>query len=51
MTYTWTDNMMRGGTSCDVDKVADNLMHLKYDSASLPTTPFSVNSAKINASG
>lgn len=30
-TYTWTDDMMRSGSTCDVDKVADNLMHLKYD--------------------
>lgn len=32
-TYTWTDNAMRSGTTCDVDKVADNLMHLKYDTS------------------
>lgn len=30
-TYTWTDNAMQGGTACDVDKVNNNLMHLKYD--------------------
>lgn len=34
-TYTWTDNAMRSGTSCDVDKVADNLMHLKYNAGGL----------------
>lgn len=34
-TYTWTDNTMRGGSSCDVDKVADNLMHLKYNTADI----------------
>lgn len=28
-TYTWTDNMMKSGTECEVDKVADNLMYLK----------------------
>lgn len=32
-TYTWTDNAMQGGTACDVDKVNDNLMHLKYDTS------------------
>lgn len=30
-TYTWTDNAMQGGTACDVDKVNDNLMYLKYN--------------------
>lgn len=34
-TYTWTDNMMRSGSSCDVEKVADNLMHLKYNAGGL----------------
>lgn len=34
-TYTWTDNMMRSGSTCDVDKVADNLMHLKYNAGGL----------------
>lgn len=29
-TYAWTDNAMQGGGACDVDKVNDNLMHLKY---------------------
>lgn len=33
-TYTWTDNAMRSGSTCDVDKVADNLMHLKYNASS-----------------
>lgn len=33
--YTWTDNMMRSGSTCDVDKVADNLMHLKYNAGGL----------------
>lgn len=28
-TYTWTDDTMRSGSKCDVDKVADNLMYLK----------------------
>lgn len=41
-TYTWTDNMMRSGSSCDVDKVADNLMHLKYENPK--ATRFSINS-------
>lgn len=34
-TYTWTDNTMRSGSTCDVDKVADNLMHLKYNAGGL----------------
>lgn len=34
-TYTWTDDMMRSGSTCDVDKVADNLMHLKYNAGGL----------------
>lgn len=34
-TYTWTDDTMRSGTTCDVDKVADNLMHLKYNAGGL----------------
>lgn len=34
-TYTWTDEVMRSNTQCDVDKVADNLMHLKYNSGGL----------------
>lgn len=39
--YTWTDNMMQSGSSCDVDKVADNLMHLKYNA----------NEAQVNSLG
>lgn len=34
-TYTWTDNAMQGGTACDVDKVNENLMHLKYNAGGL----------------
>ena len=34
-TYTWTDNTMRSGSTCDVDKVADNLMYLKYNTAGI----------------
>lgn len=34
-TYTWTDDAMRSGSTCDVDKVADNLMHLKYNAAGI----------------
>lgn len=34
-TYTWTDNAMQGGSACDVDKVNDNLMHLKYNAGGL----------------
>lgn len=41
-TYTWTDNAMRSGSTCDVDKVADNLMYLK-DSA--------VNLSNLTATG
>lgn len=37
-TYTWTDNTMRSGSTCDVDKVADNLMHLKYNAGGLLPT-------------
>lgn len=33
--YTWTDNAMRSNTACDVNKVADNLMHLKYNAGGL----------------
>lgn len=33
--YTWTDDAMRSGSTCDVDKVADNLMHLKYNAGGL----------------
>lgn len=52
-TYTWTDNAMRGGTACDVDKVADNLMHLKYDNVSPQDgkIPYSVTSGKQDANG
>lgn len=34
-TYTWTDNVMRSGSNCDVDKVADNLMNLKYEASTV----------------
>lgn len=34
-TYTWTDDAMRSGSACDVDKVAENLMHLKYNAGGL----------------
>lgn len=37
-TYTWTDNVMQGGTACNVDKVNDNLMHLKYNAGGLLPT-------------
>ena len=52
-TYTWTDDMMRSGSICDVDKVADNLMHLKYDNVSPQDgkIPYSVTSGKQDASG
>lgn len=45
-TYTWTDDAMRSGSTCDVDKVADNLMHLKYENVSAQDgkVPYSVNS-------
>ncbi len=36
MTYTWTDNAMQGAGACDVDKVNNNLMHLKYDISTVP---------------
>jgi len=48
-TYTWTDNTMRSGSTCDVDKVADNLMHLKYSNIS--ATPFTMNSGNVNSNG
>ncbi len=35
MTYTWTDNAMQGGATCDVDKVNDNLMYLRYENTSV----------------
>lgn len=44
-TYTWTDNAMQGGTACDVDKVNDNLMHLKYNSAGIQLGTCSTASA------
>ena len=52
-TYTWTDNAMQGGGACDVDKVNDSLMHLKYDNVSPQDgkVPYSVNSGTVNASG
>jgi len=46
-TYTWTDNTMRGGSACDVDKVADNLMHLKYDNTTITSVPFALNSGNV----
>lgn len=36
--YTWTDDTMRKGSICDFDKVADNLMHLKYNNATMTPT-------------
>lgn len=51
MSYTWTDNTMKSGTPCDVDKVADNLMHLKYEHVPQLNTPNSINSGVVNASG
>lgn len=53
MAYKWTPDAMRGGTSCEVDVIADNLMHLKYDNVSSQDgkAPYSVNSAKVNSSG
>lgn len=50
-TYTWTDNAMRGGSACDVDKVADNLMHLKYDNIPAMSTLFALNSGNVDSSG
>lgn len=55
-TYTWTDNTMRSGSTCDVDKVADNLMHLKYNAGGLlpinnlgtKTSNFTLDVNKIN---
>lgn len=54
--YTWTDNAMRSGSTCDVDKVADNLMHLKYNAGGLlpvndlgtKTSNFTLDVNKIN---
>lgn len=54
--YTWTDNTMRSGSTCDVDKVADNLMHLKYNAGGLlpvndlgtKTTSFTLEPNKID---
>ena len=53
MTYTWTDNIMRSGTTRNDDGVADNLMHLKYENASTldRKTPYSVVSGAIDANG
>lgn len=48
-TYTWTDDMMRSGSTCDVDKVADNLMYLKYDN--IKSIPFCANSGNLDSSG
>ncbi len=31
MTYTWTNNPTQSGSSCNVDNLNDDLMHLKYD--------------------
>lgn len=50
-TYTWTDNMMRSGSACDVDKVADNLMHLKYNNVPNLLTPNAINSGTTDSSG
>ncbi|HSA05742.1 MAG TPA: hypothetical protein P5556_01025 [Candidatus Gastranaerophilales bacterium] len=52
-TYTWTDNAMQGGGACDVDKVNDNLMHLKYDNVSPQDgkVPYSAVSGKVDANG
>ena len=49
MTYTWTDDAMKSGTTCDVDKANDNLMHLKYDQGG--KVSYSVSSGNINANG
>lgn len=43
--YTWTDNTMRSGSTCNVDEVADNLMHLKYNSAGIQLGTCSTASA------
>lgn len=44
-TYTWTDDAMRSGSTCDVDKVADNLMHLKYNAGGIQLGSCSTASA------
>jgi len=50
-TYTWTDNAMQSGSSCDVNKVNENLMHLKYDNlpdvAPKHLVPQCVNTGKL----
>lgn len=53
MTYNWTDDAMKSGNPCDVDKANANLMHLKYDNV-YPQDgkiPYSVASGKVDANG
>lgn len=53
MTYTWTDNLMRNGTTRNDDGIADNLMHLKYENASTldRKIAYSVVSGAVDVNG
>ncbi len=42
-TYTWTDNVMRSGTVCNVDMAADNFMYLKDNKADIDLNNLTLN--------
>ncbi len=42
-TYTWTDNVMRSGTACNVDMAADNFMYLKDNKADIDLNNLTLN--------
>ena len=47
-TYTWTDNAMQNGATCNTDTANDNLMYLRYDcKKSVDVTYDSTNQALI----